>query len=80
MMPGTPIPYCPKEVAMSLPIWNPEDEDRAGLAAWDTVGAYNPSGEERSCSFDAFNREYDELKAIFSKMPANTIEFFVMRD
>ena len=67
---------------MTLPIWNPEDEDRAGLAAWDTVGAYNaPTGEERSCcSFAAFNREYEELKAIFEKMPAKSIEFFVTRD
>ena len=65
---------------MTLPIWNPEDEDRAGLAAWDTVGAYNPSGEERSCSLNAFDRVYDELKGIFSKMPAKAVEFFVARD
>ena len=66
---------------MTLPIWNPKDEDRAGLAAWDTVGAYNaPTGEERSCSFAAFNREYDELKAIFEKMPQKAVEFFVTRD
>jgi len=65
---------------MTLPIWNPKDEDRAGLAAWDTVGAYNaPTGEERSCSFAAFNREYEELKAIFEKMPAKSIEFFITR-
>ena len=65
---------------MTLPILNPEDEDRAGLAAWGTVGAYNPSGEERSCSLNAFNRVYDELKGIFEKMPAKSIEFFVTRD
>ena len=65
---------------MILPIWNPEDEDRAGLAAWDTVGAYNaPTGEERSCSFAAFNREYEELKAIFEKMPQKAVEFFITR-
>ena len=65
---------------MTLPIWNPEDEDRAGLAAWDTIGVYNaPTGEERSCSFAAFNREYDELKAIFEKMPQKAVEFFVTR-
>jgi len=65
---------------MTLPILYPEDEDRAGLAAWGTVGAYNPTGEARSCSFAAFNREYDELKSIFSKMPAKSIEFFVAHD
>ena len=65
---------------MTLPIRYPEDEDRAGLAAWDTVGAYNaPTGEERSCSFAAFNREYDELKGIFEKMPPKAVEFFVTR-
>ena len=66
---------------MTLPIWNPKDEDRAGLAAWDTVGAYNaPTGEERSCcSFAAFNREYEELKAIFEKMPQKAVEFFITR-
>ena len=63
---------------MTLPIWNAEDEDRAGLAAWDTVGAYNaPTGEECSCSFAVFNREYEELKAIFEKMPQKAVEFFV---
>jgi len=65
---------------MTLPIWNPKDEDRAGLAAWDTVGAYNaPTGEECSCSFAVFNREYEELKAIFEKMPQKAVEFFVTR-
>ena len=65
---------------MTLPIRNPEDEARAGLAAWGTVGAYNPSEQERSCSLNAFNREYEELKAIFEKMPQKAVEFFVTRD